>query len=387
VDIDAAVNNPVTVKLPEILTSLPIPTPPTTTSAPLLNNVLFVVLLIVCMPANVFDPVVAIVAIPVVLRTSIWLLADISVGLLTILAKSTPPAKFAYDELIAYDAVVANEAVGGINVMLVAAEEVVAKDAVAGVNVIDVAALAVVANEAVGGVKVMDVAALAVIACDALLINPTYDPLNDPLWIPTNEPVNEPVLICWELLTVPAGNPAGKTYDEVTANDAVDGVNVILVAADAVVANEDVVANDEVAGIKVIDVAADAVLAKEAVDGTNVMDVAALAVIANDAEVTSPLNEPVNDPVLICWELETVPWGKPDGITYDAVVANEAVCGTNVIDVAALAVVANEAVDGINVIDVAALAVVANDAVVIEPLNEPVLICCELDTNVGLLVI
>ena len=70
-DIDAAVNNPVTVKLPEILTSLPIPTPPTTTSAPLLNNVLFVVLLIVCMPANVFDPVVAIVAIPVVLRTSI----------------------------------------------------------------------------------------------------------------------------------------------------------------------------------------------------------------------------------------------------------------------------------------------------------------------------
>jgi hypothetical protein len=65
--------------------------------------------------------------------------------------------------------------------MLVAAEEVVAKDAVAGVNVIDVAALAVVANEAVGGVKVMDVAALAVIACDALLINPTYDPLNDPL--------------------------------------------------------------------------------------------------------------------------------------------------------------------------------------------------------------
>jgi len=52
--------------------------------------------------------------------------------------------------------------------------------------------------------------------------------------------------------------------------------------------------------------------------------------------------------------------------------------------VAALAVVANEAVDGINVIDVAALAVVANDAVVIEPLNEPVLICCELDTNVGL---
>lgn len=45
---------------------------------------------------------------------------------------------------------------------------VVAKDAVGGINVIEVAALDVVANDAVGGTKVIDVAALAVIAFTAL---------------------------------------------------------------------------------------------------------------------------------------------------------------------------------------------------------------------------
>lgn len=61
-----------------------------------------------------------------------------------------------------------------------------------------------------------------------------------------------------------------------------------------------------------------------------------------DVPINEPTNEPVNDPVLICCELETVPTGNPDGNTYEAVVANEAVAGTNVILVAALAVVAKE---------------------------------------------
>ena len=98
--------------------------------------------------------------------------------------------------------------------------------------------------------------------------------------------MNEPVLICVELDTVPVGNcvdeeiiPAGKpegyTYDAVVANDAVLGVNV--------------------------------------------MDVAALAVMALFAQllvpVNDPTNEPVNEPVLICVELDTTPVGKPDGLT------------------------------------------------------------------------
>ena len=69
---------------------------------------------------------------------------------------------------------------------------------------------------------------------------------------------------------------------------------------------------------------------------------------------------------------------SPEGYTYDAVVANDAVEGVNVILVAALAVVANEDVFGVNVILVAALAVVANDALTtllaheLVPSNEPV---------------
>jgi len=50
---------------------------------------------------------------------------------------------------VAADAVVAKDAVVGVNVILVAADAVVANDALVGVNVIDVAAEAVVANEAV----------------------------------------------------------------------------------------------------------------------------------------------------------------------------------------------------------------------------------------------
>lgn len=68
---------------------------------------------------------------------------------------------------------------------------------------IDVAADAVVANDAVDGVNVIEVAAEAVIAKEldiALLAQ-----LDVPINVPVNEPVNEPVLICVELLTIPTG--------------------------------------------------------------------------------------------------------------------------------------------------------------------------------------
>ena len=84
-----------------------------------------------------------------------------------------------------------------------------------------------------------------------------------------------------------SANPA---YEDVVANDAVDGVKVILVAALAVVAN------DAVDGVNVIDVAADAVSANDAVNGVKVILVAADAVVANDAEIAVPI-EPENDPV------------------------------------------------------------------------------------------
>lgn len=94
-------------------------------------------------------------------------------------------------------------------------------------------------------------------------------------------------------------------------------------------------------------------MANEAVDGVNVIDVAAEAVVANEADTTLlaqllvPKNVPVNDPlklpVLICTELDTVPSGSPDERTKDAVVANDAVAGVNVILVAAEDVVANDA--------------------------------------------
>jgi hypothetical protein len=93
----------------------------------------------------------------------------------------------------------ANDAVSGVNVIDVAADAVFANDAVSGVNVIDVAADAVVANE-------LDIALLAV-------------PNTEPLSIPVNEPVNEPVLICRELLTIPAGNIVGAKDAEVAKLD------------------------------------------------------------------------------------------------------------------------------------------------------------------------
>jgi len=153
-----------------------------------------------------------------------------------------------------------------------------------------------VANDDVNGVNVMDVAADAVVANDAEVILP----------------LKLPVLICRELLTIPAGNMVGANDADV-ANDDVNGVNVIDVAADAVVANDDV-------------------------SGVNVIDVAADAVVANDAEMAvlaSPINDPVKDPVLIWVELLTIPLGNMVG---------------------------------------------ANDADVILPLKLPVLICKELLT-------
>jgi hypothetical protein len=72
-------------------------------------------------------------------------------------------------------------------------------------------------------------------------------------------------------------------------------VAVILCSANP--AYEDVVANDAVTGVNVIDVAADAVSANDAVTGVNVIDVAADAVFAKDAEIAVPI-EPENDAVI-----------------------------------------------------------------------------------------
>jgi len=228
----------------------------------------------------------------------------------------------------------------------------VANDDVNGVNVIDLAADAVVANDA----EVILPLKLPVLICKELLTIPVgnivgakdAEVANDAeiavLASPINDPVKLPVLICKELLTIPDGSMVGANDAEV-ANDDVNGVNVIDVAADAVVAND-----------------------------------AEMAVLA------SPINDPVKLPVLICRELLTIPDGSMVGAN-DAVVENDDVNGVNVIDVAADAVVANDDVNGVNVIDVAADAVVANDAemaVLASPINDPVklpvLICKELLT-------
>ena len=165
------------------------------------------------------------------------------------------------------------------------------------------------------GTNVIDVAADAVVAkeLDTELVAQLAVPNVDPLWVPINDPVNDPVLICRELDTIPEGNPVGNTYELVIANDAVAGVNVIDVAADAVVAKE--------------------------LDTTLV---AQLAVPNKD-----PVNDPVNDPVLICAELDTVPVGNPVGSTYELVIAD---------------------------------VMVPNNDPENEPLKDPVLICTELDT-------
>jgi len=59
VDMVVTVNTPLTFKLPDIFTSLPIPTPPLTTNAPLVHVVLLVLLFIDCVPVNMLEPVVA----------------------------------------------------------------------------------------------------------------------------------------------------------------------------------------------------------------------------------------------------------------------------------------------------------------------------------------
>lgn len=60
-------------------------------------------------------------------------------------------------------------------------------------------------------------------------------------------------------------------------------------------------------------------VANDADAGVNVMDVAAEAVVANELDITLlaqllvpikfPVNDPLNDPVLICVELDTNPAG------------------------------------------------------------------------------
>ena len=88
-------------------------------------------------------------------------------------------------------------------------------------------------------------------------------------------------------------------------------------------------------------VAAEAVVANDAVVGVNVILVAALAVVANELEialfaqlpvpVNEPTNEPVNEPVngavreLNCVELDIIPDGTPVSPEYGAVLAKEAV--------------------------------------------------------------
>ena len=101
---------------------------------------------------------------------------------------------------------------------------------------------AVVANEDDVGMNVILVAADADTAFDAQLAVPTNVPKCEPVKEPVNASVN--VLNCVELDIILFGNPNGFTYE-------------------AVVVNEDVVAKDAVFGIKVIELAADAVVANE----------------------------------------------------------------------------------------------------------------------------
>jgi hypothetical protein len=62
-----------------------------------------------------------------------------------------------------------------------------------------------------------------------------------------------------------------------------------------------VVANEADVGVNVIDVAAEAVVANE-------LDIALLAQLL--VPMKFPVNDPLNDPVLICVELDTVPVGS-----------------------------------------------------------------------------
>jgi hypothetical protein len=59
-----------------------------------------------------------------------------------------------------------------------------------------------------------DIANEAVVTVDAVTANEEeitlFAQLEVPISVPVNEPLNEPVLICWELETVPVGNPVGS---------------------------------------------------------------------------------------------------------------------------------------------------------------------------------
>jgi hypothetical protein len=331
-------------------------------------------------------------------------------------------ALIANDEVTAYEEVVANEADVGVNVIDVAADAVVANEALVGINVIEFAALAVVAKEADVGVNVMEVAADAVVANDELpnndpvippetprLPDTTNDPdvANDPVNVTVSDASNsDPVIVCVPLNVLDPvvaktaedvlfNSRAFCANEDVVANDADAGVNVMEFAADAVVANDDVVLNDALLGVNVIDVAALAVVANEELPSKDPVIppvTPKLPDIANDPDVVNdPLKTTMsvvssNDPVIV-WvplkELDPVVANTADDVLFntcafcanDDVVANDAVPGVNVILVAALDVVAKDADDGVKVIEVAADAVVANEAdVPVSALN-----CVELD--------
>ncbi len=176
-------------------------------------------------------------------------------------------------------------------------------------------------------------------------------------------------------------DPTFVSDDVTTVLFSVVPLNVDALATLAVKAYDAEVANDDVNGVNVIDVAADAVVENDALT----------------AVLASPINDPVKDPVLIWVELLTIPAGNIVGAN-DAVVANDDVNGVNVIDVAADAVVANDALTAVlaspindpvklpvliwvELLTIPAGNIVgANDADVILPLKLPVLICRELLT-------
>jgi hypothetical protein len=231
---------------------------------------------------------------------------------------------------------------------------------------------AVGANDAVVGVNVILVAALAVVANEALIV--LLAQLEVPLKVPVNEPEKLPVFICNELDTVPTGNIVG-------ANDALTELLAQLeVPSKLPVIPPDVNLREPVISASPITCNSTTALLDSITDPvmrwfpTNAFE----PVVANTVEF-SPSNKsafaaydadvmlPEKLPVLICRELDTVPTGNPVGKTYDDEIAKLAVTErlavaadeADVANVAKLDVDANDAVDGVNVILVAALAVTA----------------------------
>lgn len=144
-----------------------------------------------------------------------------------------------------------------------------------------------------------------------ILRNSLPSPLNDPVNAPVNGAVKLVNCVDCDINVGLFATLAYSTLEAVTANDDVvaneadAGTNVIDVAALAVLAN------DAVDGTNVIEFAAEAVVANEAVVGVNVIEVAADAVVANElliadcAQLLVPNNDPVippditlNDPVI-----------------------------------------------------------------------------------------